>query len=115
MDAMFASYLGQPELAEGHTAAPVVAPQLPADFVFAVSETAYTTLRDWLEGAGAPAEVLSLLSGLYSLGTPEFADADTVADAARAIDALGGGFNGPSTGAISHVKEHAQTWAANRK
>jgi hypothetical protein len=87
---------------------------LPADFVFAMRETAYTTLHDWLEGIGAPAEAKSLLSNLYSLGTPECADADAVAQAASAIAALGGAFHGPSTGGISHVKEHAQAWAASR-
>jgi hypothetical protein len=115
MDAMFASVLGVSDLADFNEAPKaVVAGALPADFVFAVSETAYGTLQDWLEGVNAPAEVKSLLSLLYSLGTPEFADADTVAQAAQAIAALGGAFNGPSTMGISHVKEHAQVWAAAR-
>jgi hypothetical protein len=88
--------------------------QLPADFVFAMTENAYYTLCAWLEGIGAPAAAVDLLSGLHCLGTPAVADADAVAQTVRAIDALGGAFNGPATSSISHVKEHAQAWAAAR-
>lgn len=112
MDPLFASILGHPELADNQSPVVAASGTLPADFVFAMKETAYTTLQEWLDGAAAPAEVKHLLSLQYSLGTPEFADADTVAQTAKAVAALGGGFNGPSTGAVSHVKEHAQAWAA---
>jgi hypothetical protein len=115
MDAMFASYLGQPELADRNPARPQAAPPLPADFVFAMRETAYDALSTWLEGAGAPAEVKSLLSAITSLAYPPTADAEAVSQAANAIAALGGGFNGSSTMGKSHVKEHAQAWAASRK
>jgi len=113
MDAIFTSYLGLPESTDQPPVV-VVSGALPADFVFAMKETAYGTLAAWLDGAEAPAEAKRLLSLLYSLGTPEFADADTVAQTAQAVAALGGAFNGPSTAGISHVKERAQAWAAAR-
>lgn len=116
MDPVFESLLGVSATADSNQAPQAMAAKaLPADFVFAVRETAYTTLMEWLEAAGVPAEVKSLLSGYGCLAIPEFADLDTVGRAAQDIAALGGAFDGPSTSGISHVKEHAQAWAANRK
>jgi hypothetical protein len=114
MNAVFASVLGHPELADSNDAPQAAAVgALPADFVYAMRETAYETLHDWLEAANAPAEVVSLHSSLYSLATPECADANAMATAANAIAALGGAFDGPSTRGISHVKEHARAWVAS--
>jgi hypothetical protein len=104
IDPMFASYLGRP--------ATVAA--LPDDFLFAMRETAAETLREWLQAAGVPAEAVTLLDSVSALATPACADADAVAQAAQAIAALGGAFNGASTMGISHVKERAQAWAAAR-
>src|SRR5258707_1203594 len=113
MDTIFESVLGHSAPVDSNDAPQAAAVGvLPADFVFAMRETAYYTLQDWLEAAGAPAEVLSLLSSLYTLGTPEVADADAVAQAAQAAAALGCGFDGPATRGISHVKEHARAWLA---
>src|SRR5690242_2071792 len=112
MSAVFASYLGKDTLdapdTPSTTPAVVVGAGLPADFVLAMRETAFYTLNDWLTGSSAPAEVKSLLSSFYNLCIPEFADAETVAQAARDIAALGGSFNGPITVGRSRVEEQAK-------
>ena len=102
---------------------------LPTDFVFAMAETTYGTLQEWLEAAGVPAEIVELLrvdnalryslchmpGGLDPLEMVKGDLTGLVAAAANAIAAVGGGFNGSDSTAVTHVEEHAKAWAAARK